>query len=148
MTDSPSSLLGTLGVVVVPNGLDVVTVEIVDERRVVPRPVVAPVAGPAVVAPAGGERRAVEPFDLVLVPRFERDVRRLDPLAFADPKVRVLAVVETRGLAKLHLRFVAERRQGAHVKLLRGREIADRQSRMRDHRSSFPPSKGVRVANR
>src|SRR5690348_12328141 len=73
MIDPPSSLLGTVGVIVVPDGLDVVAVEVMDERRVVPRPVVAPVARPAVVSASGRERRAMERLDLVLALRFERD---------------------------------------------------------------------------
>src|SRR5262245_15601017 len=108
-----------------------------NERRVVSRPVVATVAGPAVVAPTRCEGRTVEGLDLILVLRFERDVRRLDVLALADPKIGVLAVVEPGRLTVLHLCGVAEGRKGALVKLFRGIEIPDRQSRMRDHGSSF-----------
>src|SRR6187551_3451771 len=110
MDASPSSLLGALGVVVVPNGLDVVTVEVMHERRVIPRPVIAPIAGPTVVSPTGGERRAIERLDFALALRLERDVRRLDALALTDPKIGVLAVVEPGRLGVLHLRGIAERR--------------------------------------
>src|SRR3569833_2457572 len=99
---------------VVPDGLDGVAVEVVHERGVVTWRVIA-ITRLAVVLRAGSERRFVEGFDLATILRYEREVGGNDGVFLGNPEVGVLAVVEARGLAVLHVVLVAQRLEHAGV---------------------------------
>ncbi len=102
--------------------LDVVAVGIEDEGGVVALVVVRPLAGRAVVASAGGERRVVEGLDGVAVRGGEGDVElALQRFAGADPEARLLRTEPGEGGAAggfgrdLEEDPDAERRQGGGI---------------------------------
>src|ERR1700736_4850117 len=94
--------------VVVPHGLDVVAVRIVDEGGIVARPVI-PVPGAAVVFSACGKTSLVECLDLRTALRFECHVQGRYCFLCAYPEISVLAIVESSSLAVFHVVPITER---------------------------------------
>src|SRR6476619_6011717 len=91
--------------------LDVVPVGIQYERRVVPRVVLRPLAGPAVIGAARRQRRRVPGLDLLVAGRGEGDVQgRHDRAARLDAEVLAPGSAE-RDVVIDHDLAVAERRE-------------------------------------
>ena len=91
----------SLGRRVVADALDVVAVGVEDVGGVVVRVVLRAEPGRAVVAPARGDRRLVEPVDGLAIVALEGDVRAADGLAAPDPEVEPAVVGEVRERALL-----------------------------------------------
>src|SRR6185312_11564733 len=119
--------------VVVPDRLDVVSVRVVHEGRVVPWPVVAITRSPVVPA-AGRERRCMERLHLLATACLECEVQGRERFLVADPEVGVLAIVEAGALAVLHVVGIAQRLEGRGIETLGAGIVADGQSGVRDHR--------------